>query len=259
MVDRTGAPGPPFEVADAPLDASALGPLLARGRDAEVFALGEDRVARRLPTPRDLTGEAAVMEHVRAAGYPVPRVWRVAPGEMVLDRVAGPTMLDDLGSHPWRVDRHARTLADLHRRLHAIAAPPALADHPWAGEVVLHLDLHPANVILAPDGPVVIDWTNARRGGAGADLAEVWMIVATLARDVAPAGLADRVREAVVGRVEGRIRSRLLAAFLAGDAREMAREALATTAGVRLGDPNVSPAEADAIRALVRKETGEEV
>ena len=124
---------------------------------------------------------------------------------------------------------------------------------------MLHLDLHPANVILPPDGPVVIDWTNAKRGGAGADLAEVWMIVAALARDVAPAGLADRLREAVVGRVEGRIRARLLAGFLAGDARELAREALATTAGVRLGDPNVSPAEADAIRALVRRETGEDV
>ena len=243
-------------MADAPLDPSALGPLIARGRDAEVYAVGEDRVARRLPTPRDLTGEAAVMEHVRSAGYPVPRVWRVAPGEVVLERVEGPTMLDDLGSHPWRVDRHARTLADLHRRLHRIPAPTDLAAHPWPGEVVLHLDLHPANVILAPAGPVVIDWTNARRGGAGADLAEVWVIVATLGRDADPSGLADRVREAVVGRVEGRIRARLLAGFLAGDARDQARDALPTTAEVRLRDPHVSPAEAEAIRALVRRETG---
>ena len=247
------------EHASERMDPADLGPLVARGRDAEVFALGTDRVVRRLPVPRDLTDEAAVMEHARGAGYPVPRVWRVAPGEMVLERIEGPTMLDDLGRRPWRVDRHARTLADLHRRLHVIDAPPGVAAHPWPGSALLHLDLHPANVILAPDGPVVIDWTNAKRGGAGADLAEVWMIVAALGRDVSsPTGVADRLREAVIGRVEGRIRARLLAGFLAGDARDQAREALLVTARVRLADPNVSTAEAEAIRALVRGEVGEE-
>ena len=44
----------------------------------------------RTPSPdRDLRAEAEVMEHVRAAGYPVPRVFRVGPGEMVLERVDG--------------------------------------------------------------------------------------------------------------------------------------------------------------------------
>jgi len=37
------------------------------------------------------------------------------------------------------------------------------------GDRVLHLDLHPANVILSPKGPVVIDWANAGRGPAGLD------------------------------------------------------------------------------------------
>lgn len=196
------------------------------------------------------------MEHVRAAGYPVPRVWRVAPGEMILERVEGPTMLDDLGRHPWRVDRHARTLADLHRRLHSITAPPDLRAHPWPGDVVLHLDLHPGNVMLTVEGPVVIDWTNAKRGGAGADLAETWMVVAALGRDATPTGVVDRLREVVVGRVEGRIRSRLVHGFLAGSVKDEAREALPTTAEVRLRDPNVSPAEAEAIRALVARESG---
>lgn len=33
--------------------------------------------------------------------------------------------------------------------------------------LVLHLDFHPANVMLTSGGPVVIDWTNARAGPAG--------------------------------------------------------------------------------------------
>jgi aminoglycoside phosphotransferase (APT) family kinase protein len=42
---------------------------------------------------------------------------------------------------------------------------------------VLHLDLHPANVMLTGGGPVVIDWTNARVGPAGADVAMAYLIM----------------------------------------------------------------------------------
>ena len=48
---------------------------------------------------------------------------------------------------------------------------------------MLHLDLHPANVILSPDGPVVIDWTNGARGDAAADLALTWIILAVFESD----------------------------------------------------------------------------
>lgn len=240
-----------MEVADTRLPDDDLGPLLARGRDAEVFALGADRVVRRMPDPRDLTVESEVMEHVRAAGFPVPRVWRVAPGEMVMDRIAGPTMLDDLGQHPWRVGRHARTLADLHRRLHAIDAPEGLREHPLAGPSVLHLDLHPGNVILAPSGPVVIDWTNTRRGAGGADAALTWILMAAFEREPAESpGLVPRL----VGRAEGLIRRRLVRAFLDAVGRDEARRALPAAAEHRLADRSVRPAEATAIRALVAAE-----
>ena len=71
-----------MQIEDDQLDDATLGPLVAKGRDADVFALGTDRVVRRLRRPFDLVPEAEVMEHVREAGYPVPRVWRVGPGEM---------------------------------------------------------------------------------------------------------------------------------------------------------------------------------
>ncbi|MBS0411943.1 MAG: phosphotransferase, partial [Proteobacteria bacterium] len=34
-----------------------------------------------------------------------------------------------------------------------------------------HCDLHPGNVIMTPDGPRLLDWTGAKRGGAPLDLA----------------------------------------------------------------------------------------
>jgi aminoglycoside phosphotransferase (APT) family kinase protein len=244
-----------MEVADRPVPNDELGPLLARGRDAAVFALGADRVARRTPERRDHAEEAAVMEHVRAAGYPVPRVWRIAPGEMVLERVEGPTMLEDLGRRPWRVDRHARTLAGLHRRLHAIDAPAGLRPHPVDGHSVLHLDLHPGNVILAPAGPVVIDWTNAHRGDGAADIADTWITMALFEDDPgAPTSRTARWATAIVACAEPAVRRRLVDRFLDAAGRDDARRALHAAGERRRADPNVRPSEAAAIDALVARE-----
>ncbi len=241
-----------MQISDEPLPDGDLGPLLARGRDAEVFALGPDRVVRRLSGPSDLVPEAEVMEHVRTAGLPVPRVWRVAPGEMVMDRVEGPTMADALARRPWQAARLGRELAHLHTTLHAIAAPADLRPHRVPGDAVLHLDLHPQNVILGPDGPVVIDWSNARRGPAAADVADVWVVLACLGREPGtPRGPVARLQASVIDRVEPAIRRRLLDAFLAEAGREPAAALLAEAAEHRLGDGNVRPAEREAIAALV--------
>lgn len=238
------------------LDDEELGPLIARGRDAEVFALGDDRVVRRTTATGDLAAEARLMEHVRAAGYPVPRVHRVAPQEMVMDRVVGPTMVEELERRPWRAAPLGRQLGELHRALHAIRAPADLRPHPAAaGAAVLHLDLHPLNVILGPHGPVVIDWSNARRGPGAADAADVWIVLGCMVREPAPeTSRRDRVEGAVIGRIEPLIRRRLLDAFLAEVGRSVARAALPAAAELRLMDRNVRPAERAAIEALLAAE-----
>ncbi|HEX7131598.1 MAG TPA: phosphotransferase [Iamia sp.] len=229
-----------------------LGPLVAKGRDADVYAHGTDRVVRRLRRPFDLMPEAEVMEHVRQAGYPVPRVWRVGPGEMVLERVAGPTMADDLARRPWRATRYGRELGRLHTELHAIAAPPGLRPYRVDGDVVLHLDMHPQNVILAPDGPVVIDWSNARRGPGAADVADVWVVMTCLGREPSPApSLVSRAQAAIVDRVEPAVRRRFVDAFLAEAGRQPASALLRAAADHRLADANVRDHERARIDALV--------
>src|SRR4051794_30590680 len=182
--------------------------LLARGRAADVFAAGDGRVLRRYRPGEggDVAAEAAVMEHARAHGYPVPAVHAADGRDLVLERVDGPTMLADLGRRPWLLRRHGATLAALHRQLHAIPAPAGLRCPFGHGDGLVHLDLHPDNVLLSRRGPMVIDWSNASRGEAADDVALTWVIMAT-----------SDVHGTRVLRALARIgRDELLKAFLAG-------------------------------------------
>src|SRR5919201_4666351 len=101
------------------------GPLIASGRDADIFAYGQDLVLRRSRRGRSMEREAKVMQYVATHGYPAPRVEDVRAGglELVMQRIEGPTMLDVLSRRPWTVRRNAARLAELHQRLHAIVAP----------------------------------------------------------------------------------------------------------------------------------------
>lgn len=217
--------------------------LLAEGRDSQIFALDDERVLRRSRAPRCTPREVAVMELVRSHGYPVPRVHDLTPTDLVLDRIDGPTMGDDLARRPWRMREHARTLASLHHRLHDIVAPDWLHTPLGEGPVIVHVDLHPLNVILGRDGPVVIDWTNAGRGPGDADAALAWLLLLTGEID---AGWFEQVL-ARVGRAA------FARAFLRRFVRSSVLGYLDTVAAYRLADPNLRPGEVGTVRHLVAR------
>ena len=141
--------------------ATEPGPLLASGRDGDIFEFGPGLVLRRAKSGRVIEGEARTIAYAGEHGYPVPKIHEVRAGgtEIVMERIDGPMMMDKLLREPWRMPRYCRELADLHDRLHVIPAPPWLPDA--GGDRLVHLDLHPMNVIMTAAGPVVIDWTNA--------------------------------------------------------------------------------------------------
>jgi Ser/Thr protein kinase RdoA (MazF antagonist) len=152
--------------------------IIGTGRSADVFAHGAGEVLRRYREPHDTEREVAAMEHARAHGYPVPAARALSDTDIVMQRVQGPTMLDDLARRPWSLPSHAATLARLHKQLHAITAPPWLPAPLGEGAALLHVDLHPDNVLLSDRGPVVIDWPNAARGPSAADVAHTWIVMA---------------------------------------------------------------------------------
>ncbi|MGW5876164.1 phosphotransferase [Nocardiopsis terrae] len=171
---------------------------LAAGRDADVFALDDHRVLRRYRNPQDTAPEAAAMAHAAEHGFPVPGVYRAEGGELEMERLYGPTMLDACLDGRMTPEGAARTLAELHERLHALP--------PRSGEGrLLHMDLHPGNVVLAPQGPVVIDWTNARDGDPDLDLAVTALLLALIGQSGPPplAALAGACLPHYVGHVTG--------------------------------------------------------
>lgn len=146
--------------------------LIASGRDADVYAYADGLVLRRYRDGRPAGEEAEIMRRLAVGGYPVPEVRRTSGPDLVMERVEGPTLGDAMVRDGLATDEGARILADLHDRLHALE----LAD----GGTLIHLDLHPLNVILGPEGPVVLDWSNARPGPPGLDVAMTVLILAQL-------------------------------------------------------------------------------
>jgi Phosphotransferase enzyme family len=133
------------------------GPLVGRGRSADVFEYGPDRVLRRYRAPRDTEREVAGMEHARRQGFPAPAAEALSDTDIVMERLRGPTMLE------------------------AIEAPSWLPEPMGPGSALLHFDLHPDNVILTENGPEVIDWPNVARGPSLADVAFTCVILTTAA------------------------------------------------------------------------------
>jgi aminoglycoside phosphotransferase (APT) family kinase protein len=152
------------------------GPLVASGRDGDIYEFGPGRVLRRTKDGRVIEGEARVISYAREHGYPVPEIYEVRAGgtEIVMERIEGPMMMDVMMRKPWLMSRYSRELADLHDRLHVIPAPDWLPD--VGGDRLVHLDLHPMNVMITASGPIVIDWANAARGEPLLDVALTYVL-----------------------------------------------------------------------------------
>jgi len=213
---------------------------LGRGRDTDVYDLGDGKVLRRYRADFDHSAEIGAMRHLHEHGFPVPQLFSADGADMIVERIDGPTMLDALIRHPWRARRYGRMLADLHRQLHAITPPPELRTAGTPREAVLHLDLHPGNVLLSPRGPVVIDWSTASAGPAGADLART--IVTMM---IAQADIPWPLRAAMAV-----VRRSFVRAFR-GAAHVDPQPHLAGACRRWLGDVNAKPGELQRVRAML--------
>ncbi|MGY1584702.1 phosphotransferase [Streptomyces sp. MN13] len=217
-----------------------IGELVGAGRTADVFALDDGRVLRRYRGGDDTTGEVAVMAYLAEHGFPVPAVWPgTAAGELVMQRLSGMTMAEALVNGAITAEQAGEMLAGLLRRLHAI--PARLSADP--GHRVLHLDFHPENVMLTPQGTVVIDWATAAEGPPGLDSAMAALILAQATLTMPAVSVAARaVLSSLLRHLDG-----------------VEEEHLAEARMRRAANPTLSPDEVgklDKAVALITKASG---
>jgi Ser/Thr protein kinase RdoA (MazF antagonist) len=183
-----------------------LGDVVARGSRSSVHAYGRGAVVK-VPKPATpdswILAEADYVEAVRAAGAPAPALLGIerifGRPASVWERVHGPSLWEQVVERPDRSADVGRTLADVQLALFELVPPVTLPDQRdrliskirWSAAnldaslgVALELmpartgtprlchgDLHPSNVILSQDGPVIVDWFDASRGDRVADVA----------------------------------------------------------------------------------------
>ncbi len=202
-----------------------------------VHAWGDDAVAK-VPMPDTpdawISTESAYTAAVHEVGAPVPEFLGFEHHEgrtvSIYRRARGVLMWHAVLERPDQADPHGRLLADVQVLLASLVPPillpdqidrirskiriaadrtslsvtAALAAVPAVSRVVLcHGDLHPSNVILTADGPVVVDWFDASRGDPVGDVARTTVLLATNSRADHLAGargeLLERLCAAYVG------------------------------------------------------------
>jgi tRNA A-37 threonylcarbamoyl transferase component Bud32 len=203
---------------------------LATGRACDVLEYGEGAVLRRYRPgePCDTEREAAVMRTAAAGGVPVPEVIEVHSDALVLERIDGPTMLEEIQRQPWRFMSFGRELGRIHRRV--------------VDSGLAHGDFHPLNIMLSADGPVVIDWSNGHEGDTLADVAFSQVILATSDADF-PRWLEFLARA---------VRRRFVATYLDGVGERPGADLLREAAERRLLDPHLRDRERESVRELKR-------
>ncbi|MFC5814182.1 phosphotransferase [Nonomuraea harbinensis] len=214
-----------------------VGTLIASGHDCLVFEAGAGKVVKRSRHGRSLEQEASIMRHARRNGIPTPEVFDADGPDLLMERLEGPSLRETALRRPDRLASYGRLLAELLRTVARVRAPGWLQGAGGCpGNRLLHLDLHPANVIVTAAGPRIVDWANAARGAPGADVACTWLILATTAVPEAPVPNWQEI---------------MLGAFLDAVDVAAARPYLRVTAARWRADRAIEPAEQAEIDAFL--------
>jgi aminoglycoside phosphotransferase (APT) family kinase protein len=193
-------------------DAVDRGALIAEGRTAQVYALGDDRVVKVLRTGfPDEQGNAEALAARLADGAAIgaPAFFGTTRVDgrfgLIYERVEGESMLEHLTARTGSSGSLATTLGTLHAAMHQAsghALPPfraaieaalgGSARHAGKGAVgvalrrlhrlpegtaICHGDFHPGNVMMTASGPRVIDWLTASSGPPAADVARTLFLL----------------------------------------------------------------------------------
>ena len=185
------------------------GPLVGRGRCADVFAWEDGRVVKlfykTMSGMAEREYEATRIAHQNGLSVPAVDDIITLDGRIgiVMERVDGPSMEDYMKTHPGSFFDCARMLAELQAKIHScdgtglrplrnVVEGALERDSDWPeplrkatlecirnlpqGNAICHWDFHSGNIIMTEKGPVIIDWSESVLGNAMADVAMTWLL-----------------------------------------------------------------------------------
>jgi len=187
------------------------------GRTAEIFEWGEGQVVKIYfdwCPDKWIEFEAKVSKIVEEANLPVPKCGGIADADgkkgLILERIEGMSMMQCIeneftGPDNFDVlDKYGKMLGELHAELHSksITGLPNVYDHVESGisrtdklsdtqkeklikvldslpegNAVCHYDFHPGNIIMSPNGPILIDWITGCIGNPHGDIARTIILM----------------------------------------------------------------------------------
>lgn len=193
---------------------------IGQGRTAEIYALDDDRVLKLFRPDlghKSVEHEYYISQKAAETGVPAPKIYEMVQYQgrqgIICQRIYGQTMLEIITQRPHKVLEEGRRLAKLQHQIHShqgteipdlkdtlasfisrasVLTPEQreqILDHLSAlpgGNSLCHGDFHPDNVLISPQGPVVIDWINATSGNPVADVARTSLL---LSKGAPPPGL----------------------------------------------------------------------
>jgi len=181
------------------------GKLLAEGRTAEVFQLGERKILKLFKS--FMPKESAETEYNISLNLMnqltiVPKVYDFVMIEnrygIIYEKISGEPMMVKISKKPWTVKKEAKRLAKLHTLIHKetnLELPSNITtlknqisytdllqedvkiklsnyiDTLEVKDKLCHGDLHPDNVLITEEESLIIDWMTATKGNPLADVA----------------------------------------------------------------------------------------
>ncbi|MGG3281323.1 phosphotransferase family protein [Paenibacillus solani] len=189
-----------------------IGELVGMGNTANVYRWGNHEVIKvfhdHFNSTYEANKEAKNAELISSLNLRAPQYSGLLEYEgkscLVYERIDGPTMLWQIEPTKENISYHAKLMAQLHAEIHQarvdmepnlkteigalIDSSAVTNDHEKQmiqhilhtlpeGHTVCHYDFHPDNIIISPQGPIVIDWLNVWIGHQAADVARSSMMM----------------------------------------------------------------------------------
>jgi aminoglycoside phosphotransferase (APT) family kinase protein len=192
-------------------------PLIARGGQADIYDYGNGKVIRVPRRPQDydrIRYEYKVYVSLSGSSVAAPRVYELvevngAPS-IIMERILGTSMMDQIKKQPQLIRQKAIDLANMHLGVLKMKAEVSMTNakdqakycidksrsltedakevllsllgHLPGGDFLCHGDFHPGNILHRDGKDYIIDWSGATKGDIVYDIAHTYILLRVVPR-----------------------------------------------------------------------------